>query len=52
MALAGAFVKDLLDGKVEGLDPGTYLGYEDYSFWGQYLWMLMVILCIGVKLDL
>ena len=34
VALAGAFVKDLLDGKVEGLDPGTYLGYEDYSFLG------------------
>ncbi|MEI4896471.1 hypothetical protein Q8G71_34835, partial [Klebsiella pneumoniae] len=34
IAVAGAFVKDLFDGKVEGLDPGTYLGYEDYSFLG------------------
>jgi len=34
IAVTGAFVKDLFDGKVEGLDPGTYLGYEDYSFLG------------------
>lgn len=34
IAVAGAFVKDLFDGKVDGLDPDTYLGYEDYSFLG------------------
>lgn len=34
IAVAGAFVKDLFDGKVEGLNLGTYLGYEDYSFLG------------------
>lgn len=32
-AMAG-FFDDLYNGKVEGLDPGTYLGYEDYSFLG------------------
>lgn len=32
-AMAG-FFNDLYNGKVEGLDPGTYLGYEDYSFLG------------------
>lgn len=32
-AMAG-FFDDLYNGKVEGLDPGTYLGYEDYSFFG------------------
>lgn len=34
IAVAGAFVKDLFDGKVEGLNLGTYLGYENYSFLG------------------
>lgn len=32
-AMAG-FFDDLYNGKVEGLDPGTYLCYEDYSFLG------------------
>ena len=32
-AMAG-FFDDLYSGKVEGLNLGTYLGYEDYSFLG------------------
>lgn len=32
-AMAG-FFDDLYNGKVEGLNLGTYLGYEDYSFLG------------------
>lgn len=32
-AMAG-IIADLYAGKIDGLDPNTYLGYEDYSFLG------------------